>query len=85
MLQAKAIKCGKDCKKCPHGYYIYAFWREGKKVKSKYIGKAGEIKTLQKIEKLAKEYPMVKEEYTKILGKLTQKVDQDNFEYPTTL
>jgi len=39
--QAKYIKCKKEsCSKCPHGPYVYAFWRQGKKVKSKYLGKA---------------------------------------------
>lgn len=33
------IRCGRDCKKCPHGPYWYIYWREGKVVKSKYIGK----------------------------------------------
>jgi len=34
------VKCGKaGCKKCPHGPYWYQFWREGAKVKKKYIGK----------------------------------------------
>lgn len=39
--QTKYIKCGKEgCSKCPHGPYIYAFWRKGKRVRSKYLGKA---------------------------------------------
>lgn len=38
--QAKYIKCGKEgCSKCPHGPYIYAFWREGGKIKSRYLGR----------------------------------------------
>ena len=45
--QVKWIKCGKkNCSKClsspGHGPYIYAFWRDGKKVKSRYLGKLGE-------------------------------------------
>ena len=33
-------KCGKpNCKKCPHGPYWYAYWREGKRLRKKYIGK----------------------------------------------
>jgi hypothetical protein len=33
-------RCGKaGCTKCPHGPYWYAFWREGAKVRSRYIGK----------------------------------------------
>ncbi|MBC7129178.1 MAG: hypothetical protein H5T45_05555 [Thermoplasmatales archaeon] len=38
--QLEKVKCGKEgCTKCPHGPYWYAYWREGEKVKSKYIGK----------------------------------------------
>ena len=42
--QQKHIKCGKDvCHKCRdgkgHGPYWYAFWREGQKIRSRYIGK----------------------------------------------
>jgi len=40
--QAKYIKCSKEgCSKCPHGPYIYAFWRSEKtgKVRSVYLGK----------------------------------------------
>lgn len=38
------VNCGKDrCKKCKkapsHGPYWYGYWREGGKLKSKYIGK----------------------------------------------
>ncbi len=33
------VSCGKNCKGCPHGPYWYAYWREGGKTRSKYIGK----------------------------------------------
>lgn len=38
-------RCGrKECSTCRdgagHGPYVYAVWREGKKVKRKYLGKA---------------------------------------------
>jgi len=38
-------KCGdKSCRTCDegrgHGPYLYAVWREGRKVKRKYLGKA---------------------------------------------
>ncbi|MFA5771655.1 MAG: hypothetical protein WC974_02880 [Thermoplasmata archaeon] len=40
----KYVRCGKErCRKCRsgrgHGPYLYAEWREGGKVKTKYIGK----------------------------------------------
>ncbi len=33
------VSCGKKCKGCPHGPYWYGYWREGKRTRSKYIGK----------------------------------------------
>jgi hypothetical protein len=34
------VRCGKDgCTRCPHGPYWYAFWREGGRVRSQYLGK----------------------------------------------
>lgn len=39
------VRCGKKgCKKCPHGPYWYAYWKENGKTKSKYIGKTLKIK-----------------------------------------
>jgi hypothetical protein len=37
----KAVRCGKkNCKSCPHRWYAYANYREGKKIKTKYLGRA---------------------------------------------
>jgi hypothetical protein len=72
MLQARYIKCGKNCKKCPHGTYLYAKHREGNTVKSMYIGKVGETSTLKKLNKLAKTYPKVIEEYERISSGITK-------------
>lgn len=34
------VRCGKKgCKKCPHGPYWYAYWREGKRLRKRYVGK----------------------------------------------
>jgi len=33
------VRCGKECSKCPHGPYWYAYWKEGGKTRSKYVGK----------------------------------------------
>jgi hypothetical protein len=34
------VRCGRDgCARCPHGPYWYAYWREGGRVRSRYIGK----------------------------------------------
>lgn len=39
-IEIKWVKCGKNCRGCPHGPYLYARWREGKRLRSKYLGKA---------------------------------------------
>lgn len=39
VYQLELVKCGKKCKKCPHGPYWYAYYREGGRQISKYIGK----------------------------------------------
>lgn len=34
------VRCGKKgCTRCPHGPYWYAYWREGGRLRSRYIGK----------------------------------------------
>jgi hypothetical protein len=34
------VRCGKTgCSRCPHGPYWYAYWREGGRMRSRYIGK----------------------------------------------
>lgn len=34
------VKCGKDCAGCPHGPYLYKYWREGKRLRKAYVGKS---------------------------------------------
>lgn len=39
-FRQQSVKCGKPgCTRCPHGPYWYATWREGGKVRNRYIGK----------------------------------------------
>jgi hypothetical protein len=34
------VRCGREgCTRCPHGPYWYAYWREGGRLRSSYIGK----------------------------------------------
>lgn len=34
------VRCGREnCGRCPHGPYWYAYWREGGRLRSRYIGK----------------------------------------------
>ena len=36
----RVVRCGKPrCGKCPHAYYQYLVWREGGRVREKYLGK----------------------------------------------
>jgi hypothetical protein len=35
----ETVRCGKsDCSSCPHGPYWYAYFREGNRLRSRYIG-----------------------------------------------
>lgn len=39
-LRQQMVRCGKDgCTKCPHGPYWYAYWTEGGRRRSRYIGR----------------------------------------------
>ncbi len=39
-LRQQWVRCGKaTCTRCPHGPYWYAYWREGGKRRSRYVGK----------------------------------------------
>jgi hypothetical protein len=34
------VRCGREgCAGCPHGPYWYAYWREGGRLRSRYLGK----------------------------------------------
>lgn len=36
----ESVRCGKaGCTTCPHGPYWYAYWREGGRLRSRYIGR----------------------------------------------
>lgn len=36
----ESVRCGKpNCKSCPHGPYWYAYFRDGGRLRSRYIGK----------------------------------------------
>ena len=37
----ETVRCGKEnCSRCPHGPYWYAYWKEGGRTRSRYIGRA---------------------------------------------
>jgi hypothetical protein len=36
----EAVRCGKPgCRSCPHGPYWYAYYREGSRLRSRYVGR----------------------------------------------
>jgi hypothetical protein len=38
-ISRQTRKCGRDCPRCPHGPYVYAYWRDGAgRLRSGYIG-----------------------------------------------
>lgn len=42
-LRRQWVRCGKEsCTRCPHGPYWYAYWREGGRRRSRYVGKLEE-------------------------------------------
>lgn len=53
------VRCGKvSCRSCPHGPYWYAYWRQGDKTKSKYVGKQLPAEVLEReFEENAEELP----------------------------
>ena len=39
-LRRREVRCGKaSCTRCPHGPYWYAYWTEGGRRRSRYVGK----------------------------------------------
>jgi hypothetical protein len=39
-FRQERVRCGREgCRSCPHGPYWYAYWREGGRLRSRYIGK----------------------------------------------
>jgi hypothetical protein len=38
-FQREYVRCGKGCRRCPHGPYWYEYWREGKRTRKRYWGK----------------------------------------------
>ena len=71
-LKIKAVNCGKEgCTKCPHAHYVYLQWREGKKVREKYLGKLGATETQGRIDELMQENPSVRDEWAQILETFT--------------
>ena len=58
------MKCGNpDCQNL-HGPYLYAYWKQGKKLRKLYVGKNPEDFTIRRI---AKEVKLKPSQYTKFI------------------
>jgi hypothetical protein len=68
MLKIRAINCGKKCNRCPHGYYVYAQWKEQGKVKEKYLGKLGSAEVAANVQDMAKQHPRISNEFENYQG-----------------
>ncbi|HXP48741.1 MAG TPA: hypothetical protein VN922_02240 [Bacteroidia bacterium] len=63
-IRQEYVKCGNpDCQNS-HGPYLYAYWKQDKKLKKRYIGKNFEDFQLRKI---AKEVKLRPSQYTKFI------------------
>jgi hypothetical protein len=62
VFHIKYVYCGKEkCRSCPHGPYLYVSRREGKKVKTVYLGRASASLLAKRDEILAKVMELVVE------------------------
>jgi hypothetical protein len=47
-IREQMVKCGKEsCTTCPHGPYIYAYWHEDGRQRTKYLGRLGDVPETQ--------------------------------------
>ncbi len=43
-IRKKMVRCGKvSCQACPHGPYVYAYWSEDGRQRSKYLGRDHDV------------------------------------------
>lgn len=43
-VRSQMIRCGKaSCTRCPHGPYVYAYWTEEGRQRSKYLGRYDDL------------------------------------------
>ena len=63
-IRQEYVKCGNpDCQNS-HGPYLYAYWKQNKKLKKRYVGKNFEHFAIRKI---AKEVKLKPSQYTKFI------------------
>jgi len=73
-IRQEYVKCGDpDCQKS-HGPYLYAYWKQDKKLKKRYVGKNLEDFGLRKI---AKEVKLTPSQYTKFIF-IQREADKSN-------
>ena len=43
-IRRQMVRCGKEsCTTCPHGPYLYAYWHEDGRQRSKYLGRMDDV------------------------------------------
>jgi hypothetical protein len=43
-IRKQMVRCGKEsCTTCPHGPYVYAYWTEDGRQRSKYLGRHDDL------------------------------------------
>ncbi len=43
-IRKQMVRCGKEsCTMCPHGPYVYAYWMEDGRQRSKYLGRLDDV------------------------------------------
>jgi hypothetical protein len=73
-IRQEYLKCGNpDCQNS-HGPYFYAYWKQDKKLKKRYVGKNLQDFTIRKI---AKEVKLRPSQYTKFIF-IQEKADKGN-------
>jgi hypothetical protein len=63
-IRQEYVKCGNPDCGTSHGPYLYAYWKEGKKLKKRYVGKNFEDFAIRKI---AKEVKLKPNQYIKFM------------------
>ena len=73
-IRQEYVKCGDPDSQNSHGPYLYAYWKQDKKLKKRYVGKNLEDFRLRK---LANEIKLRPSQYTKFMF-IRQEASKDN-------
>jgi hypothetical protein len=73
-IRQEYVKCGNPDCEISHGHYLYAYWKQDKKLKKRYVGKNLEDFVIRKI---AKEVKLRPRQYTKF-SFIQEEADRSN-------